>query len=50
MLRTPFVTLVPIRVSTPLTVSDLCEDMTSVEPGSVDARRAAHSSRPDLRD
>ena len=47
---TPFTIRVPTLVTKPLTLSDLIEEMTSVEPGSFGARRAMHSSRPLFRD
>ena len=41
---------VPTRVMWPFTLSDRAEETARVEPGSIGARRALHSSNPDLRD
>jgi hypothetical protein len=43
---TPLTIFVPMRVTNPLTLSDLSEDRTNVEPGSLGASKATHSSRP----
>lgn len=43
---TPFTILVPTLVTNPLTLSDLNEDSASVDPGSLGASRATHSSKP----
>ena len=47
---THFLRLDPTLVTTPLTLSDLRDDRTSVEPGSFGASKAMHSSRPSLSD
>lgn len=49
-LRTPFTIRVPTRVTKPFRLSDLTVDTTKVEPCSVGAIRAAHSSRPSFKD
>lgn len=48
--RTPFTIRVPTRVTKPFRLSDLTVDTTKVDPCSVGASKAAHSSRPALRD
>lgn len=50
MLLTPLTTFVPTLVTKPLTLSDLRDDRTRVDPGSLGARRAMHSSRPSFSD
>ena len=48
--HTPFTIRIPTLVTKPLTLSDLTDEITSVEPGSFGASRAIHSSRPLFRD
>lgn len=48
-IHTPLTNFVPTLVTNPLTLSDLCDESTSVEPGSRGASRATHSSNPSFR-
>lgn len=41
---------VPILVMNPFTLSDLDEETTSVEPGSLGSNKAIHSSSPLFKD
>ena len=50
MVLTPLTMRVPTRVMWPFTLSDRAEETARVEPGSIGARSAEHSSRPDFRD
>lgn len=50
VVRTPLTMRVPALVTKPLTHSDLWVERARVEPFSVGASSAAHSSRPSLRD
>lgn len=45
---TPFTILLPTLVMKPLILSDRKEDKTKVEPGSLGANKATHSSNPSL--
>ena len=49
-LPTPLTIRVPTLVMKPLTLSDLGDDTTKVEPGSLGASKAMHSSRPLLKE
>lgn len=48
--HTPLTTLVPIRVTKPLTLSDRNDERTRVDPGSCGAKRAAHACRPSFKE
>ena len=45
---TPLTIFVPTLVTNPLTLSDLEDETTSVDPGSLGASKAIHSSNPFL--
>jgi hypothetical protein len=45
-LLTHFLNVEQTLITNPLTLSDLREDSTRVEPGSLGASKATHSSRP----
>ena len=47
---THFRRVAPTLVTKPFTLSDLRDERTSVEPGSLGASKATHSSRPSLSD
>jgi hypothetical protein len=47
---THFLNVEPTLVTKPLTLSDLKDERTSVEPGSLGASKATHSSRPSFSD